>query len=123
MVEVIALDKIGENDRGATFVYDNERTGQFIVANRKAGSANGRHYHKGVHPYKQPEKLVLMSGEAIVNWRSVESNEMGSINVKAPAMMIIPAMIWHEVIAITDFLMLELNGLDAGKGDTFQADI
>jgi dTDP-4-dehydrorhamnose 3,5-epimerase-like enzyme len=119
MVEIIPLDKIGEHDRGATFVFDNQRTGQYIVAYRKAGSANGRHYHKGLHAYKRPEKLILMQGEAVLNWRNMQGEEQGSLTVKAPAIMIIPEMIWHEVIATTDFVMLELNGLDAGKDDTF----
>ncbi|HSC52318.1 MAG TPA: hypothetical protein VLC98_01765 [Phnomibacter sp.] len=119
MVQVIPLDKIGEHDRGATFVFDNDRTGQFVVANRKAGSANGRHYHKGVHAYKRPEKLVLMHGEAVLNWRNMQGEEQGSEIVKAPAIMIIPELIWHEVVAITDFVMLELNALEAGKDDTY----
>ncbi len=119
MVTVIPLDKIGEHERGATFVYDNDRTGQYIVAYRKAGSANGRHYHKGLHEHKRPEKLILLSGEAVLNWKDVRTSEEGSLTVIAPAMMIIPEMIWHEVIAVTDFVMLELNGLDAGKDDTW----
>src|SRR5436853_518984 len=120
MVEVIPLNFIGENDRGTTHGFDNERSGQFLVAYRKAGSINGGHYHTGKHSYKNPEELILMSGEGMLNWKTLDGLQHGSKRVAGPAKIIIPANVWHEVVAITDFVMLELNGLDAGKDDTFQ---
>ena len=41
MVEIIPLKKIGEDERGATFIFDTDRTGEFIFSFRKAGSASG----------------------------------------------------------------------------------
>ncbi len=120
MVEVIGLNVIGENERGITHSFDNERSGQFLIAHRKAGSINGGHYHTGKHSYKDPEKLILMSGEGMLNWKTLDGLQRGSEKVIAPSKIIIPANVWHEVVAITDFVMLELNGLDAGKDDTFQ---
>ena len=119
MVQVIPLHHISTNDRGTTWVFDNDRTGQFIVAYRKAGSANGRQYHTGKNPYKNPEMLVLMSGEATLNWRTIDGSQSGAVPVTAPAKIVIPVNIWHELVAITDFTMLELNSLEAGKDDTF----
>ena len=43
MVRVTTLDLIGEDERGATHYFDMDRSGQFIVAYRKAGSVSGQH--------------------------------------------------------------------------------
>ncbi len=120
MVEVISLETIGENERGITHSFQNDRTGQFLLAHRKKDSVNGGHYHTGKHSYKNPERLILLNGEGILNWKTSDGTQSGSEKVIAPAEIIIPANIWHEMIAVTDFVMLELNGLDAGKDDTFQ---
>lgn len=120
MVEVIQVDKIGEDERGATHYFDTDRTGQFIIAYRKTGSISGRHYHKGTAPTKNPEQLILMGGEATLNWFDVRSDAKGSIQVKAPAKIIIQPWAWHEVIANTDMIMFELNGLEDAKDDTFR---
>ncbi len=122
MIEVIPVEKIGEDVRGTTHVFDTDRTGQFIVSYRKAGSLSGRHYHKGRAPYKNPEKIIIMSGEATVNWRNMKGNEQGSHKVKAPSLVIINSWIWHEVIADTDIVVFELNALSDGKDDTFRID-
>lgn len=120
MVEIISVDKIGEDERGATHYFDTDRTGQFIIAYRKKGSISGRHYHKGTAHTKNPEQLILMQGEATVNWFDVQGDAKGSIQVKAPAKIIIQPWAWHEVIANTNMIMFELNGLEDAKDDTFR---
>ena len=122
MVKITPLDKIGSDARRATFVFDTERTGQFMVAHRKAGSISGNHYHVGKHPYKLPEKLIMMSGTATIDWKDLTSGATGIVTVIGPAEIIIPANVWHRVVAVTDFVMLELNGMDAGVGDTERVD-
>lgn len=118
MVSIVPLDKIGADERGSTYTFDNDRTGQFIVALRKAGSQSGGNYHTGVHPYKNPEKLVIMQGDCKLYWANLAGTEAGIIMVAGPAQIIIPANVWHKLVGVTDFVMLELNGLDAGVGDT-----
>jgi hypothetical protein len=120
MVDIITIDKIGEDERGATHYFNTDRTGQFIVAYRKTGSISGRHYHKGIAPTKNPEQLILMQGEATVNWFDTRTSIEGSLKVKAPARIHIQPWAWHEVIADTDIIILELNGLEDAKDDTFR---
>lgn len=120
MVDIITIDKIGEDERGATHYFNTDRTGQFIVAYRKTGSISGRHYHKGIAPTKNPEQLILMQGEATVNWFDTRTSIEGSLKVKAPARINIQPWAWHEVIADTDIIILELNGLEDAKDDTFR---
>ncbi len=120
MIEIIPVKQIAEDERGATHYFDTDRTGQFIVAYRKAGSASGRHYHKGTAPAKDPEKLIIMQGEATVNWHDVRSGEKGSSKLTAPVELHIHPWAWHEVIADTDIIVFELNGLEDAKEDTYR---
>lgn len=120
MVTVIPLDKIGEDERGATHYFDMDRSGQCIVAYRKAGSVSGQHYHKGIAIKKNPEKIMVMQGEALLNWKDVQSDRSGSVLIKAPAMVEIEPYAWHEVISKTDIIIFEMNGLDDAKDDTFR---
>ena len=122
MVEIIPVSKIAEDERGATHYFDTDRTGQFIIAYRKAGSASGRHYHKGTAKNKNPEQVIIMSGEATVNWFDVRGTDNGSCKVTAPAMVIVQPWAWHEVIADTDIVVFELNALEDGKDDTYRLD-
>lgn len=119
MVTVEPLVLIGSDERGATFVFENDRTGQFIVVHRKKGSVSGRQFHKGRTAHKNPEKLLIMQGVARLNWRDARSDANGTVMIEGPAMAKVPAYVWHELVAETDFVMLELNALADGQGDTF----
>lgn len=133
MITIKPLEEIGQDERGATFVFDTDRSGQLIVGHRKAGTINGRHYHKGAAASKNPEELILMKGRITLNWRSVETGPSGdhfsastasitsgSFDITGPAQIWIPAYIWHEILAQTDFVMLELNAAADGKEDTYR---
>jgi dTDP-4-dehydrorhamnose 3,5-epimerase-like enzyme len=121
MVEVIPVDKIAEDERGATHYFDTDRTGQFVIGYRKAGTHNAKHYHKGQAKNKNPEKIILMSGEITIHWFDARDPEIkGTCTAQAPAQIIIQAWTWHEVIADTDIIVLELNALTDGKEDSFR---
>ncbi len=120
MVQIIPIEQIGEDERGTTHFFETDRTGQFIVAYRKAGSASGRHYHKGRSKNKDPEKIIIMNGEATVNWFDIRGNAQGTYKVSSPAMVVIQPWVWHEVIAETDIVVFELNALEDGKDDTYR---
>ncbi len=127
MVSIEQIKQIGTDDRGATFVFDNDRTGEFIVAHRKAGSVSGRQYHKGISATKDPEQLLLMSGKATLHWKELEEVngevkivQEGTMEIVAPAKILIPKMFWHELIGVEDFVMLELNSIAEQAKDTFR---
>lgn len=119
-VTIIPIQKIGEDQRGSTHIFDTDRTGEFIIAYRKKGSLSGRHYHKGRSANKRPEKIIIMQGQATVNWIDVKSGEKGVAKAIAPAMVCIEPWTWHEVVADEDMIVFELNALADGQGDTFQ---
>jgi hypothetical protein len=122
MIEIIPIAKIAEDERGATHYFDTDRTGQFIIGYRKAGSISARHYHKGTAKGKNPEQVIIMSGEATVNWFDINGDAKGSDKLVAPAMLIVYPFTWHEVIADTDIVMFELNALVDGKEDSHRLD-
>lgn len=122
MITITTLSKIGEDERGATHYFNTNRTGEFIVAYRKAGSVSGKHYHKGIASKKNPEKIIIMQGQAHLNWFEVNGNRSGVEKIIAPAMVEIAPWAWHEVVADTDIIVFELNGLEDAKEDTFKVD-
>jgi hypothetical protein len=106
------------DERGKTYVFDNSRTGQFMLLYRHAGTVSGRHYHEAKVPYKNPEKLIFLSGTAALNYKNLENGTAGSVVVESPAEVIIPPMIWHEVVAQTNIIVLELNSIEDAAADT-----
>jgi dTDP-4-dehydrorhamnose 3,5-epimerase-like enzyme len=120
MITITSFDKVGTDERGFTYEYFHERYGRHLVCFRKAGSVSGRHYHKGISLTKDPEILILASGNVQLNWRKVNSKEMHSILAEGPAKIEIPAYIWHEVVAVTDCTFIELNSLSEHEADTFR---
>jgi hypothetical protein len=122
MIEIIPLTKIGEDERGTTHIFETDRTGEFIFSFRKAGSLSGRHYHKGLSPNKNPEKIILVKGEVTLNWFNVAGDERGSEKIIGPSLVYIHAFIWHELVAVTDFVVFEMNALADGQGDTYRLD-
>ena len=121
MVEVSDVPKIAEDERGATHYFDTDRSGQFVMGYRKAGTLNARHYHKELSQNKNPEILILLKGEITINWFDTRNQEIkGTCKAQSPAMVTIHAWAWHEVIADTDIIFLELNSLEDGRKDSFR---
>jgi dTDP-4-dehydrorhamnose 3,5-epimerase-like enzyme len=112
-IEVKAID-----ERGALHYFATERTGEFLLVYRNAGTLSGQHYHKGISAGKNPEDMLLVQGKADLHWKDLITNEENTIELIAPIRVKIPANIWHEVIAITDIVFIELNSLSDGSEDT-----
>ena len=119
-VKIIPILKFHEDERGTSHVFDTDKTGQFIIAYRNKGSLSARHYHKGRSANKNPEKIIIMKGEATVNWIDIKTGEKGVAKAIAPAMVEIASWVWHEVVAEEDMVVFELNALADGQDDTFQ---
>jgi len=121
MVEVTPVPKIAEDERGATHYFDTDRSNQFVLGYRKAGTHNAMHYHKGDAKNKNPEIIIVMKGEITIHWFDVRNKEIkGTCKAIAPAMVTVQAWAWHEVIADTDIIVLELNALSDGRDDTYR---
>jgi tellurite resistance-related uncharacterized protein len=114
-IEVKAID-----ERGALHYFSTNRTGEFLLVYRKAGTISGQHYHKGNSAGKNPEEMLLMQGSLTMNWKNLETNASDTITIEAPSRVIIEANVWHEVKALTDIIFIELNSLAEGSEDTYR---
>ena len=112
------LNKLGENDTGATFTLETRPTSGFIFAQRKKGSKSGNHYHTGVSGTKDPEIILLTSGEVSLYGKDMESGEEFEQIVKAPAQVAIGKNILHTLTALSDITFLEFNSIQEHQADT-----
>lgn len=109
----------GNDERGYTAEYNTEYKGKHLLLFRKAGTVNGRHYHKGISATKNPEIFLIIHGTCKISWRHIDDTELQTQVVTGPARLEIPPFTWHEVIPQTDCTFLELNSLEEHIADTF----
>lgn len=121
-IAIQELSLIGEDERGQTYQITDERSGPFMLAYRKAGSSSGRHIHSGKAAYKNPEILYLLSGEARIRWCALSDKKIEETTVRAPAKVIFPVNIWHELVAITDCSFWEMNSLEDVQKDSVRVE-
>lgn len=119
-VSVSTIDVKAIDERGALHYFSTNRTGEFLLVYRKAGSISGQHYHKGKSVGKNPEEMLLLQGAITMNWKNLETNITDTITIEAPSRVIIEANVWHEVKALTDIIFIELNSLAEGSEDTYR---
>ena len=119
-VQVHPIDVKAVDERGALHYFATDRTGEFLLVYRNAGTVSGQHYHKGNSAGKNPEDMLLVQGKADLHWKDLETMEEKTIQLIAPTRVKIPANVWHELTAITDIVFIELNSLSEGSEDTFR---
>jgi len=119
-VSVSTIDVKAIDERGALHYFSTNRSGEFLLVYRKAGTISGQHYHKGKSPGKNPEEMLLVQGSITMNWKNLGTEEQGTITIEAPSRVIIEANVWHEVKALTDIIFIELNSLVEGSEDTYR---
>jgi hypothetical protein len=108
------------DERGALHYFSTERTGEFLLVYRNAGSVSGKHYHKGNSVGKNPEDMLLVQGTAKLHWKDLNTNQEETLELVAPTRVLIQANVWHELTAITNIVFLELNSLAEGSEDTYR---
>ena len=119
-IEITKIDVKAIDERGALHYFSTDRSGEFLLVYRNKGSISGQHYHKGNSANKNPEDMLLVQGSLLLQWKEIEGTEIGEVEVVAPARVLIPAGIWHQVTAQTDIVFIELNSLADGSEDTYR---
>jgi dTDP-4-dehydrorhamnose 3,5-epimerase-like enzyme len=119
-VTVSHIDVKAMDERGALHYFSTNRTGEFLLVYRNAGTVSGQHYHTGKSAGKNPEEMLLVHGSLTLNWKNLKTNEIGTIQVAAPSRVIIQPNVWHETKAISDIVFIELNSLVDGSEDTYR---
>ena len=118
MIKVTPIQLVGADDRGSNYEWSTDRTGDFILCYRKAGSSSGQHYHEGKSDYKNPEVLFLLSGEASIHWCPLGEHEIKTTTATAPARIEVPINIWHQLVADTDCCFIEMNSMNDVRKDS-----
>ncbi len=119
-VTISPIDVKAVDERGALHYFSTDRTGEFLLVYRNAGTVSGQHYHKGASNGKNPEDMLLMQGSANLHWKDLNTNKEETVELIAPVRVLIQANVWHELIAITDIVFVELNSLADGSEDTYR---
>ena len=119
-VSVSKIDVKAIDERGALHYFSTNRTGEFLLVYRNAGTISGQHYHKGKSPGKNPEEMLLVQGSIHMEWKNLLTEAKGNLTIEAPSRVIIEANVWHEVKALTDIIFIELNSLAEGSEDTYR---
>ena len=117
-VMITPIDLKAADERGALYYFSTDRTGEFLLVYRNAGSVSGQHFHKGISKGKNPEDMLLVQGSATLHWKDLNTNQEETVELIAPVRVLIQANVWHELIAITDIVFVELNSLADGSEDT-----
>jgi hypothetical protein len=117
-VNITPLTLYAQHERGKTLLFNNERTGEFILGYRVKDSVSGRHYHKGNAANKNPEVLILISGTIQLKTIELDTKNEQTVIVDVPSRIEIAAMVWHEVLALTDCVFLEMNSIKDCEDDT-----
>jgi dTDP-4-dehydrorhamnose 3,5-epimerase-like enzyme len=119
-VTITPINLKAADERGALHYFSTDRTGEFLLLYRNAGSVSGQHYHKGISKGKNPEDMLLVQGKASLHWKDLNTNKEETVELVAPVRVLIQANVWHELTAITDIVFLELNSLADGSEDTYR---
>ena len=116
---ITPLEPFNRDDRGYNCEYFHDRIGQHVLVYSKPGAVRGGHYHKGISLTKNPEIVILLSGNCTIKWREPNSPTLQSNTVDGPARIEIPPYIWHQFIFHTESVMFEMNSLSEHAADTF----
>lgn len=119
-VTITPINLKAADARGALHYFSTERTGEFLLVYRNAGSVSGQHYHKGSSAGKNPEDMLLVQGSATLHWKDLNSNQEETVELIAPVRVLIQPNVWHALTAITDIVFVELNSLADGSEDTYR---
>ncbi len=117
-VSIESVSLIGENDSGSTYSISSLVSEGYLLAYRNKNSISGNHYHEGKSKGKNPEKVLLITGQIELYTKNMITNQETTQLVKAPALIKVSPFILHIFTAKSDISFLEFNSLEEHKNDT-----
>ncbi len=109
MVKITKINPLKDDERGLAYGFTTRKSGYFIVLNTKKGAVRGKHYHKGDSISKSPEIFYLTKGKIKLFTKDVKSGETNEYEIEENNLIEVPAMVYHEVHALTEAILLEFN--------------
>lgn len=120
-IEIDEIEPVHTDERGEVYEFWKGEEGQQVTQfNREAGSLFGGHYHTAIDSAKNPERIVLDEGRAVLRAVNPLDERVGEV-VEAKKDITIHPYVWHEFQAVTDVKTLEYRSTvfdgDAGTHD------
>lgn len=111
---------LSENAGNSTWEFESVSPSKGrILAFRQMGSQSGNHWHEGRSSAKNPEELLLVSGEVLIEWSDEPEQEYGhQVTAQAPCLIHIYPFTKHRLTALTDIAFLEANSIEEHREDT-----
>ena len=117
LVKITQASLLKEDSRGQVFRFSTRSSDNFSVLHHKRYSISGKHYHIGNSKSKSPEVLFLAKGIVKLVVRDVKSGTVEEHEVKENSLIEIPAMVYPELHARTDVILMEFNCEDMNFDD------
>lgn len=119
MITITKLEPFKNDKRGLAFDFELRESNYIVALYRNKGSISGLHYHKGAFKSKSPEIFYLAKGKIKLIVKDMNTNKQEEYIIDEYTKLEIPAMIYHEVHALTDIILIEFNcENDDYKSDT-----
>lgn len=109
MITITKLEPFKKDKRGLAFDFELRDSNYIVALHRNKGSISGLHYHKGAFKSKSPEIFYLAKGKIKLIVKDMNSNKQEEHIIEEYTKLEIPAMIYHEVHALTDIILIEFN--------------
>lgn len=110
-VEFIKLDMVKKDERGSIFQFENRNSSKLLLIKRKQGTISGGHYHTGLEKMKNPEILIILDGKFEIFLKNIKTSEEFRKVYNYPIMFKIDPYIYHEIKAIGDIILLDMNSI------------
>jgi len=111
-VKIINLELVKDDDRGSIFQFQNRDSSKLLLVKRNKGTISGGHYHTGKNKMKDPETVIILDGNFEIFLKDTKTQEEFKKTYKTPIMFKIDPYIFHEIRAITDIVLLDMNSID-----------
>jgi len=121
-VRIIELEKVKDDERGTIHQFSNREVSDLLLVKRNKGSVSAAHYHVGKSKEKDPETVVLLEGKAKIIFKNVKTGEHEEGSWEKPVKFLIDPFIYHEIHALTDVILLDMNSIGDDLEDTIKGD-
>jgi len=111
-VKIINLDLVKSDDRGSIFQFQNRDSSKLLLVKRKKGTVSGGHYHTGKNKMKDPETVIVLDGRFEISLKDLKTLKELRKTYDTPKMFKIDPYIFHEIRALTDIVLLDMNSID-----------
>lgn len=121
-VKIVKIAPVSRDSRGETRELFTGLPGrQMVLYKRKKGAVFGRHFHKGIDPSKNPERMFIISGRLEFFAYDGQSGETLRTKISGNTYLTIAKGIYHEMRALSDVFFIEYRStiFDKENPDTF----